>query len=145
MAENCIQFDEEIEDLTPEEEKWWIDWIGEEVFDNKEAQRIRAAFEAQSYLNIPRRDLRIRSEGSGDVQDTALMVQEFLSKFRPSSCFWLRWAESCDSPRVGEGKFGGGAVFVTATSCVYLNVEEFIQQEKEKWLETTGRRKNAGR
>jgi len=49
---------------------------------------------------------------SGNVEQIADFVEEYLKKFEPKGYLVMTWADFCDKHRLGE--FGGGVAVVTA-------------------------------
>ena len=78
--------------------------------------------------------LYIFSEESGNLENAALFIQQFLRKFRPDGYVSLTWAATCSKMRAGE--FGGGAAFITAEKIEFMDsyswVDKQIAEFKEK-------------
>ena len=78
--------------------------------------------------------LCIFSEESGNLENAALFIQQFLRKFRPDGYVSLTWAATCSKMRAGE--FGGGAAFITAENIEFMDsyswVDKQIAEFKEK-------------
>jgi len=132
MANNYLEFSEVIENLTPEEMNWWendAEKIGKED-DN-----------TVCYDFVLEKDRRIvwfyTDDGCGNVEAVALVVQEFLCKFRPDDCFSMEWASWCSKPRIGE--FGGGAMFVTSHKIKFYNTSQWVCSQQNNWNATKKR------
>ena len=74
------------------------------------------------------RHLWLYAEDSGNADNAAWLVQQFLKKFRPDQCWSLTYSATCSKPRVGE--FGGGALFVTADEIKWQNAYSFIEEQR---------------
>jgi hypothetical protein len=133
MANNYLEFSEIIENLTPEELRWW---------KNKQ-QEIEKAYdedpEGACYDESMCRDFFIEekenqiwlcAEESGDPDKIGNIVQAFFKEFRITEYFSLTWACWCSKPRLGE--FGGGAMFVTADEIKFSNIDEWLRKEVEQ-------------
>lgn len=75
--------------------------------------------------------LYIFSEESGNIDQAAIFVQEFLLNFTPDKCFYISWAETCSRPRAGE--FGGGAAFITAKKIQWMNIADWCDDKRKKF------------
>ncbi len=81
--------------------------------------------------------LWLYSEESGDIDQLALVVQEFLKEFTPQSCFSLSWASWCDKLEIES--FHGGAIFVTAKDIKHTHTGDWLEQERKRFaLENEG-------
>ena len=90
------------------------------------------------YLICPAEDhltqyLWLYADEYGNVEQIAVLMQQFLKQFRPSDYWLLTFAATCSKPRVGE--FSGGGVFVTAEIIRWDNAEAFIEREKASFVE----------
>ena len=83
-------------------------------------------------LNRGGRTLWLYAEESGDIGHVAILVQQFLRKFRPHGCFSLTAADYCSKPRLGE--FGGVAVFVTATEIRLMSTWEWVAEQRNVFV-----------
>lgn len=83
------------------------------------------------------RHLWLFSEGNAELERLGHLVQKFLRKFRPDTCWWLTYATSSSSPRVGE--FGGGALFVTARKVKWTNASQFVEREHKAFERRMGK------
>lgn len=147
MADNYLQFSEIVK-LKNEEEKKWVEWhLGIiPVSDDLVTDDDKAEYEKQlERYNLEPDDLSldfqweidsslqlwIYADEFGNVDNVALFMQEFLSKFDPDSSFSITYSSTCSKPRVGE--FGGGAAFVTAENIDWVNSHDWIREKhKEK-------------
>jgi hypothetical protein len=74
------------------------------------------------------RHLWFYTDGCGDADNVAWLVQKFLKKFRPDQCWSLTYSTTCSKPRAGE--FGGGAVFITADAICWQNAYDFVEDQR---------------
>ncbi len=155
MADNYLQFSEEITNLTEAEEKWWRDKLAElksynEMDDPTEEQEYLGY--CYNYFRIaPKRRLEpvegggefvlyaiwVISEESGDIELVADIVQEFLKAHRPNEYWTATWACTCSKPRIGE--FSGGGVFVSAEDIQLfsprIQIQEAIKKHEARQVE----------
>ena len=138
MADYYQLFSEVVPTLT-EEEKNWVERVlnctpnpGHEV-DAANALAARLLQEAGLDLRMidlevlpPNRDFWVHGDESGNVLHLAELVRAFLSRFRPSACWHLTWAETCSRPRCSA--FGGGGLFVTAHSVEVFRAADWTEQ-----------------
>lgn len=68
---------------------------------------------------------------SGNPDNVAKLVQEYLKKFHPDSCWGMEFAYTCNKPRAGE--FGGGAVFVTADAIEWVNTGYWLAEKRTQF------------
>lgn len=118
MANNYLQFSEEISNTTPEERAWFdkiynlepgIDtYDGPEGLDlnEEEVDRLGWGFD----FSHGDEGTWINAEESGDPDLVGKVVHTFIKKFRPNYTFRLTWAETCSSMRIGQ--FSGGCLVV---------------------------------
>jgi hypothetical protein len=147
MANNYTLFSQVIDGVTPEEETWLkeactVPEPGEETSEVRKKLLEQYSHHVAYEDNFPMFDWHfggkgegrmffIVSEEDGSIDDIAVVVQEFLAKFRPDNFFQLSWAATCSSPRVGE--FGGGAVFVTAKGAKFMSDTEWLRLQREEF------------
>jgi hypothetical protein len=129
MANNYVQWSEEIVGLTDEEIAWVEKYIVSPDFSDAELDDMRnqipAYVDALEFYDMFEakvfdRDLWMHSEYGG-IEAAIDIVGLFLETFRPDKNFILRWAEYCDAPRIGE--FGGGAckIYVDRVKCIHTS------------------------
>jgi len=127
MANNYMQFSENIKSITENERKWlssvlgcigseeqiaWIEGeLGIGVGIDEEEDWPRFEWELQES------ELWIYATEDCDLGILADIISAFLRKFRPKEVFTLTWAEVCSKPRLGE--FGGGWMYVTANKTIF--------------------------
>lgn len=77
------------------------------------------------------------TEEYGSPYQVACLVQAFFEQMRPEGddVFELSWADTCDSPRVGE--FGGGMMVATKVGVGTCNVEDQMQYCLEHLIHPT--------
>jgi hypothetical protein len=142
MADNYMQFSEQIDGMTAQEKAWVYSMPdGIEVSDDpqyKDTKEWTAAMnklleehgietkEIQDTLDMfPHfgwecdKHWHLYLEESGFLEHVAVVVQAFIRKFRPEMVFKLTWCEYCNKMRVGE--FGGGWLVVNKDEAVYGN------------------------
>lgn len=166
MANNYSQFSEIIADIKPEEEAWIRNELEIEIpglSDEEKEKRWEAVakkyaaepdywpdfnwkFEndvtGDSYGTKPgSRHFWLYAEESGNIDNLASFVKEFLKTFRPKTYFTLTWANHCDKLRVGE--FDGGGLFVTAKKIVSSTGWGFCEKEADKFKKAHGLTKKA--
>ena len=130
MSNNYLEFSEVIENLTPAEMNWWKN--DAENMGNEEDNTVCNDFE----LDIDENLVWFHSDECGNLEAVALVVQEFLCKFRTDDCFSLTWACWCSKPRIGE--FDGGAMFVTSQEAKFHNAYQWVTEKKKEWDEDSG-------
>ena len=158
MADNYLQFSEVLPALTDEENAWlreqlqYVYVVGDREYSENDLpadfapeQVTWEGFRVFRSRNSPddefldfefsfdkgddgSRDLRLYATESGNPDQVAYVVQQFLRRFRPDQCWSLTYAESCSKPRISE--FGGGAVFVTADRVEFFGSHDFVQQKR---------------
>ena len=74
--------------------------------------------------------LHLYATQSGNVGNVAYVVQKFLKRFRPADSWFLTYCIGSD--RAGVGEFGGGAVFVTASTVESFNASEFVEEKQKQ-------------
>jgi len=75
-----------------------------------------------------KRQLWVYSDDSGNVEQIATLMHEFLKARQPDGCFHLSYSLSCSRPRVGE--FGGGAFFATAEGIEWMETYSWIDSRR---------------
>jgi hypothetical protein len=85
----------------------------------------------------PKRDFWIHASESGNLDQVASFISAFLRRFRPTHSWGLTWAETCSKPRIGE--FGGGAVFVTATSIALFTAHDWLARQRADFESSASR------
>ena len=149
MADNYLQFSEQIEIRTPAERQWLLDQtdidelraeesriekiqdkeLSQQAIDQSPMALLGPFIECQGMpfsCAFESAGFWLYSEDSGDVEAAARLVQAFFQKFRPDGRFTLTWSESSSRPRLGE--FGGGACLVTALTIETFSAHEWIEQ-----------------
>jgi hypothetical protein len=133
MANNYMQFSEEIEKLSPEEIKWVHNFLSPcEAEDEEESDKWceargidPEAFDEfdrenwpgfQYYIDKVDQDLWLHGDERFNLDNLMHFVQEFLKKWRPTQIFKMTYASTCDKPRIGE--FSGGWMAVSAYDCI---------------------------
>lgn len=119
MADYGLYFSTMIEGLTGPEKAWL----------RAEYTRLMDGEEGVGFdLKTDPEGAWIYAEGGGNPDQVADVVQAFLQRFRPSESWGMEWSLSCSKPRLDA--FGGGAVFVTATSKEWCNTHDWLQEKK---------------
>lgn len=158
MANNYLQFSL----LVPLKSKAELRWVAKtlasitKLFDNRELDEKRARAlgtlgrriidEQWDYMDFqfslePTRDdadgvaaLWLYAEESGDPDQVAAVLEEFLKKFRPTGVITFSWAYTCSKLRVNE--FGGGAAVVTADGTSILDAQSWTEDLAAKFVNT---------
>jgi hypothetical protein len=146
MADNYLQFSEELCDLTDEEVAWWKNVLRPMEEGESAAQRLQRlesihyASHAADALEeewpgfqytLEGNRLWVYAEESGNVDVVAHLMHAFLKAFRPKSTFTLSWAATCSKMRCAQ--FGGGGFVAHAKGVQWLNVFEWL--ERNSFLE----------
>ena len=76
------------------------------------------------------RYLWLYSEDHADLDQVALLAQNFLREFRPADVWTITYATTCSKPRVGA--FGGGAGIVTADTIVWYDAETIADEARQQ-------------
>jgi len=159
MANNYLQFSEVIQ-LKSEAEKEWVEWyLGiipgsdesdafEKLSDQSEYERQLERYNLQTddlSLNFQwntgeENDLWIYADESGDVDNVALFVQDYLRKFAPDESFGITYASTCSKMRVGE--FGGGAAFVTSDEIDWVDAGSWVAENRKRFKMRNQKRDN---
>lgn len=140
MANNYQPFSAGIDNLTSEESAWLKEVLSQDIeaMEGEARQvwldRFQVSDDGRPWPGfdwnlIPKDNfLHVYAEEAGDIDAVIGVVQEFLKKFRPNSCFALQWANTCSSMRVDN--FGGGAAFVTATSREWISTDYWLTERQ---------------
>jgi hypothetical protein len=76
--------------------------------------------------------LWIYGEESGNPDQVALVLEEYLKKFDPTGVITFSWAYTCSKLRVNE--FGGGAAVVTADGTKTLDAQSWAEDLASKFV-----------
>jgi hypothetical protein len=140
MANNYTLFSEVIPGLRGDERAWVVGLTDDPKADPPDLVAAGIAMNAidpddwpgfEFELTDPGGDLWIHSEECGNIVHAAQFVRAFLARFRPAVCWQMTWAEVCSKPRIGE--FGGGGVFVTASSVRYCNAHDWTARQVRRF------------
>lgn len=153
MANNYLQFSEEIGGIS-QEEKEWIDSVpqGIEFSDNPDYEddeewitAFETALEEHSFSDaqiaellgagnideFPQFECKTKdgcwwlyAEEYADIEHVACVIQAFIRRFRPEFIFKLTWAETCDKPRIEQ--FGGGWLVVSKDEQIFGNTHQQV-------------------
>lgn len=151
MADNFLQFSEQITDLTKKEHSWCLHHLS--LFGDEAPQEGDSGYEEFSELigiydleeetdtlgfdwSFTGNDLEIYAELHGNPDHVGEFVQMFLKKFRPHDAFAMSWSATCSSMRLGE--FGGGAIFVTADHVEWMNAYTWCQKKWDEFKSDLG-------
>jgi len=143
MANNYLQFSEEITKLKPKEKEWILKELSPPT-DPTEAfldqwLKDHPIDDPDDWEHWPGFDWKIENEDSslwlyavdgGNMGDVIVFVQRFLKRWRPKQIFTLSWAETCSRPRIGE--FGGGWLAVSANAVRSGHTREAAQAAKKE-------------
>lgn len=149
MANNYVQFSWAIYDLTAEESVWLREEIAQaETYVQAKAEE-RPLPERPEWLEnddwlgfdytFDGTTLYLYAEECGDVDQVAMLAQEFLKIFRRKQAFGIAFACTCSKPRVDEQY--GGAIVVTDEKYVGINTLDWMEEtrvELEKELNSDG-------
>jgi hypothetical protein len=145
VANNYLQFSEQIDELTDAE----VGWIQEHLEivsidadeDSQEWKDLAELYELDrgDYVDFQwdiegsggSRSLWIYAEESGNPEQVGKFVQAFLKKWRPNDSFVMTWAAYCSKLRIGE--FQGGAIFVTKDECHCISAWEWAERKAREW------------
>jgi hypothetical protein len=153
MADNFLQFALSFQLNAEAEEAWCADTLEAltEFLDATTGQKKlmkklgelgrRAVDEDWGYLGFdwsveqPRTPdahakLYLYAEQSGDPDQVAAVLEEYLKKFNPTGVITFSWATTCSKMRIGE--FSGGAAVVTATGTKFLYAQSWAEEEAQK-------------
>jgi len=148
MADNYIQFSEQINDLTPEIAEWvkevlLFDMTDCNVQDYDDARKALADKLSCSLDEVSgieywphfdwelegadKNSLWLTDNGEGfDLENLMLFVKYLINKWMPDYIFSVTWAETCSKPRVGE--FGGGWAVMTKDDCLMGNAHQAVKE-----------------
>lgn len=139
MADYYTHFSEAIEQLSKKEIKWLHSVLTDGPAKRRFLKQARLSdedvfpdFRWSLEQSEPYWRLWVRTDESGNFDHLAVVVQAFLAKFRPDSCFLLTWAETCSRPRLGA--FGGGGMFVTAQGAEFMNAHSFVEAHRQAFM-----------
>ena len=144
MANYYQQFSVELALDNQEEKDWCADRIGqlEHTRENEDEEAPGIGFDGEGDIEKweSRADFQwcfetdagkpkvwFSAEESGNVEQIASFVQEYLAKFHPDKHWAMEWANTCDRCRVDA--FGGGAVFVTAKKVTFMNTGTWCHKQ----------------
>ena len=139
MADNYMQFSEQISGLTPEAAEWVETVLGFESENFEDEDQARAALadllgrKTEDLVDIDmdywpcfdwtvdgaeKSSLWLRDNGEHfNTDDVMLFVQSLITKWMPAYIFSMTWAGTCSKQRIGE--FGGGWIVVTRDEVDY--------------------------
>ena len=145
MANNYLQFSECIDDLSPEEIKFFQDAFAWEPPYNEDNE-LPDDFEFPGWydqdaegvhfdydLDKNDRSLHVYAEEYGNLDTLGELILEFIQKFRPEAIFRLTYAETCSRMRLGE--FGGGAMIVHRGGIEFVNSHGWASQKVNEILD----------
>ena len=144
MANSYTHFSEELELKNEEEVKWMKERFAERrrsfegahgavtLLEGEEAEALSccesmADFEIDFSGNL----VTFFAEESGNLDDVASLVQEYLQKFDLARCWAIAEAHGCSKPRAGE--FGGAACFVTADGIRWMSTSGWVHVQATAW------------
>lgn len=158
MANNYLQFSL----LVPLKTKAELRWVAKTLtaltrlfespgeFDEKRARALgplgrRIIEERWDYLDLqwsiePAHDdadvgaVWIYAEQSGNPDQVAVVLEEYLKKFNPTGVVTFSWAYTCSKLRVNE--FGGGAAVVTSEGTKTLDAQSWAEDLAAKFVNT---------
>jgi hypothetical protein len=171
MANNYLEFSEQIVNLTDEEIAWLEQQLDTVYFkrvpgpnpeqevleiapnadeDTYEQEGVRFLVEAAQTpeqfqaicdldevestgfcfaLNKSERTLWLYAEEHGHLGHVAVLVQQFLKKFRRNESFSVTAADWCSKPRLGQ--FGGAALFITAEEVRSIHTWMWLEDQQK--------------
>jgi hypothetical protein len=147
MANNYLQFSEQIESITPQQKKWITDYLRNPEDDPNYAQadgKIDWDAWAIDHRGVDADDwpgfdysfddkdntLWLHGDEYGNIDHLQIFIQAYFKKFRPKGLFKLTYAETCSKPRLGE--FGGGALVVTADQAIWWGAHAWVSEQLAK-------------
>lgn len=142
MANSYTRASAAIENVTSEEGVWWTFFVvpSDELSEPEKKERMERfgldEYEVETFPEfnsryIPGEEIIwISHDESINVDHVAMVVQEFLRRFRPDDAWGMEYAMTCTKPRIGE--FGGGAFVVTATDEEWMNTGTWLSEELKK-------------
>lgn len=126
MANNYTQSSFVIDNVTPAEAEWIDDRMNSDWWEKNDEENQAMYFD----MSIENGNWYISDDGTHmDADQVALMVREFLHKFRPKAHVIFDVCYYCDKPRPDE--FGGFSVFVNAREIMYFNPRSLAQSYAE--------------
>ena len=128
MADNYVQFSEQITKLTTVEKNWLENRLTEleEIAENDEAFGC-LGFNYEFSGVGDNFALWFYSDEWAEFTYLEQLIKEFLTKFRPTETFSITWAATCSKPRIGE--FGGGAMVISAADAQWLDVHMWAENQ----------------
>lgn len=141
MADYYTKFSAIVENLTPDEAAWLheqLDMNEDERFESDswpEWVRERNEFDIWPQFEFEFEDddtqLWVYSRESDNIDQVAVLIQEFLSRYRPNEAWGMQWSNDCSKPRTDA--YGGGAIFVTADKIEYQSSFEWLWQKESEF------------
>jgi hypothetical protein len=122
MPNYYTSFSQEITDIAPEERSWleailkdpddideeeWKAWCDEYWDGPDHAPEHWPSFSYEFEQHNGDVSFWFHSEDSGNVDNAILLVEKFLSRFRPDQELAISWAHTCSRPIIGA--YGGGS------------------------------------
>lgn len=122
MPNYYTSFSQEIADITPEERSWleavlkdpddmneeeWEAWCDQHWDGPDHAPEYWPSFSYEFEQHNGVVSFWFHSEDSGNVDNAILLVEKFLSRFRPDQELTISWAHTCSRPIIGA--YGGGS------------------------------------
>ena len=138
MANNYLQFSENLASLTVDEAEWFKNRLSGDQREVQDEHGNCDTFPDFQWEIMPPMDgvgevdIWFYAEEAGEPSHVAEVVQEFFQKFpRWKDEIWtLTWATTCSKPRPSE--FSGGGVVVTATECFYMEVGDWARRKVDE-------------
>lgn len=108
------------------------EWLKEELRKAAETEDPESGgtmhdFEATFYDDGVSRIIFQDNGENGNVEQIAVIVQEYLTRFNPTGYLVMEWADTCSKHRAGE--FGGGTAIVTSKKTLWLDTAAWIQSK----------------
>lgn len=126
MANNYTQSSFVIDNVTPAEAEWIEERMNSDWWEENDEENQAMYFD----MSIENGHWYIGDDGEHmDADQVALMVREFVAKFRPKAHVIFDVCYYCDKPRPDE--FGGFSVFVSAHEIMYFNPHSLAQSYAE--------------
>jgi hypothetical protein len=120
MANNYIQFSEEIVCATEEQAKWLVEQLSKETDDG--GPSCEAKLEGKKHVWI-------HSEENANLEAMVDVLCEFQNCFKLREPITVSWAHTCSKPRIGE--FGGGAVVVKDGKDHWIDAYSWARKKAE--------------
>ncbi|KKN98547.1 hypothetical protein LCGC14_0146590 [marine sediment metagenome] len=135
MANNYLQFSEEINKLTDEEKEWLKIELeppeDKEKFDKWVEERGLEEHDVDCWPDfdwqLKEDTLWVYAEESGNPNSVSELFQKFLATFRPEDTLSLHWAAYCSKLHIGE--FNGGS---------FIAHSKGVEWSKPASLDTSG-------